>query len=293
MKNFKKFAGLVLAMVMALSMAVTAFAAEETSTTYTIEITGAVSGETYTAYKMFDLSWDGEDAYTYTVAAGWEAFFAEDGAGAAYVTIEGGYVTAVDEETIAAFAKAALAYAEKNGIAAAASVKAANGKAVLEVSEMGYYVVSTTLGTVCSLDTVTTTVEIEEKNIQPTIEKTVEEDSTGEYGETNTADFGDVVYFEAVIENVAAVKNLVMHDTMDAGLIFTGSVDVTLKEVGGESLEKGYTLVTDPEDDCTFEIVFDQDFIDSLDKDAVIYVYNSARVDVTAVVGGDGYTNTS
>lgn len=53
--------------------------------------------------------------------------------------------------------------------------------------DLGYYLVDSTLGTLCSLDTTNPDVTIEEKNAVPTNEKEVEEDSTNAYGKTNDA----------------------------------------------------------------------------------------------------------
>ena len=51
MKHSKKLASLLLALVMALSLAVTAFADE--STTYSITINNSTAGHTYEAYQIF------------------------------------------------------------------------------------------------------------------------------------------------------------------------------------------------------------------------------------------------
>ena len=52
MKHAKKLASLLLALVMVLSLATTAFAAD---TNGTITITQPVDGQTYNAYLMFEL----------------------------------------------------------------------------------------------------------------------------------------------------------------------------------------------------------------------------------------------
>ena len=90
MKKTKRIATVLLALVMVLSLSVCAFAAGTNS----ITVNGAQGGETYKIYKMLDLKVDlDKNAYSYTVNDAWKAFFTGEGAGAAYVTIDSGYVT--------------------------------------------------------------------------------------------------------------------------------------------------------------------------------------------------------
>lgn len=90
MKQMKKLASLLLALVMTLALSVSALAAGSN----TITVKNAQANETYKIYKMLDLSVnDDKTAYTYTVNADWKDFFTGEGAGAAYVTITNGYVT--------------------------------------------------------------------------------------------------------------------------------------------------------------------------------------------------------
>ena len=64
MKHMKKLAGLLLALVMVLGMNVTAFATEPT---YSITISNPADQDTYSAWKIFDVSYDGGGAYAYTI----------------------------------------------------------------------------------------------------------------------------------------------------------------------------------------------------------------------------------
>ena len=56
----KKLISLVLALAMIMVVGA-AFATQPTAESNTIEITNAVNGETYKAYKMLDLSYSGDD----------------------------------------------------------------------------------------------------------------------------------------------------------------------------------------------------------------------------------------
>ena len=80
-KTFKKLMAALLAVALLCAMAVPAFAAEDASGSITID--KAINGETYTAYKIFDVvsfkeEADGSKTYVYTVAKGWTAFFEQN-----------------------------------------------------------------------------------------------------------------------------------------------------------------------------------------------------------------------
>ncbi len=67
-KKISKLFSIMLAFVMALSMAMTGFAAEEPE--FSITVTHAAEGETYSAYKIFDVTSNDEDGivtYSYTI----------------------------------------------------------------------------------------------------------------------------------------------------------------------------------------------------------------------------------
>ena len=65
MKTVKKLASLLLVMVMVFAMATTAFAAEEKGT---ITVDNPVANQTYTAYKIFDVTYNSAKTnYSYTI----------------------------------------------------------------------------------------------------------------------------------------------------------------------------------------------------------------------------------
>ena len=205
MRKVKKIMALVLAMMLCLAMSTVAFAATGNNTTDKghLSVANAEDGQTYTAYKMLDLlSYNTETpAYSYKVAEGWADFFKDSGAGAAYFTLDSNnQVTAntlkdatADEQ--ATFAKAALKYAEDNSISGTPITSTET-----EV-DLGYYVVGTTLGSLCALDTTNPDVAIYEKNSKPSVDKTVKDsdDADTAYDESATADVGEVVNYKLVV----------------------------------------------------------------------------------------------
>ena len=77
----------------------------------------------------------------------------------------------LNPEQTAALAKAALQYANSLENATKYSDTAnADGELTISNLPLGYYVVDSTLGTICSLNTTDTVAEIEEKNENPQAE---------------------------------------------------------------------------------------------------------------------------
>ncbi len=299
----KKLISLLLALIMVLSIGATAFAAPDT-TLGTITINDALPGEEYSIYRIFDLESFSGDLYSYKLNADW-ANFRND----SFFTVDAnGYILwhAEDTQTAAAeFAGIAIDYAKNNGIAPVATatareltadeVAAGTKYVTVEFKELalGYYLVDTTLGALCSLNTTNYDAIIEEKNEEPPVEKVVKEDSTGDYGQTNTADYGEVVDFQSTITVKAGTENYVLHDKMSDNLELDAN-SFTVKVDGADVDAENYTIkvFTDEEkaaeghDGCTFEIEFENGYILGLDPDTQIIVAYQA----TVVGGAPVYT---
>ena len=295
----------MLAMAMLFTLAVTAFAADEGS----ITINGVSAGNTYEIYRLLDLeSYDTDSgAYSYKVNSDWEDFFATDEAKAYFTVDEQGYATwkaAEDDDTVAAFAKLALAHAKANGIGPVKSSKNTGDFVVTDTTgkfsnlPLGYYLVDSTMGALCGLTTTNPDASINAKNAAPTIDKQVKEDSTDQWGDVNTADVGQTVEFRTTINVHAGAQNYVLHDKMSKGLTFTGvtKVEHVVPGIETHTVETSkYEVVTDTEDleddDCTFEIVFSEEFCNHLETNDKIIVYYNAMLNREAVIAGEGNSN--
>lgn len=308
-RNLKKIASLLLAVVMVLAMTFTTLAEE----TGSITINGISAGNTYSIYKLFDLeSYDTTSgAYSYKVNAAWTGFFATETA-KEYITIDDqGYVTwkaSEDDDTVAAFAKKALAYAEANDIAPVKS-SATSGDFVTETTgdgkssgkfqglDLGYYLIDSTMGALCGLTTTNPDASINAKNAAPTIDKQVQEDSTEQWGDSNTADIGQTVKFRVTINVHAGAQNYVLHDKMSKGLTFEKVTKVDLVVPGAANstttigTENYEVITTGLTDGCTFEVEFTDEFCDSLKSNDKVIVYYEAMLNRNAVVAGDGNPN--
>ena len=243
--------------------------------------------------------------YAYKVTTEWKSFV--DGDGSTYLTKVDGtdYVNWVGDSTndgtrVKEFAEKAIAYVKQNSNtinplrsqdAPKTSVEHTTTVTFKNLS-LGYYLVDSSVGTLCSLDTTNTDATIREKNGVPSVDKKVSSTETGNYDTSNTASIGDTVYFKTTITAQPGAQNYVLHDKMTAGLKFNGNVEVKKGESPVATLD--YTLKTsDFNDDCTFEIVFGQIFCDDLQKDEKITVTYSATLNENAVIGNDANTNTN
>lgn len=318
----KKLLAMIVAAIMVLSLSAVVFADEANGS---ITISNAVVGQTYTVYKMADLESyvDGEN-YSYKIVEEWVDFFT-DGAYKDKFTVDNGYIlgTTLEDADMARFAKDALAYAAANSISAVATDVAEAAKEgditatlIFGGLELGYYLVDTTLGTICSINTTDTNADIEEKNDIPGIIKEVKEDSTEEWSETNHADIGQTVEFKSTIETRTGAQLYILHDRMSSGLTFKSVTSVKLftktgvdesgepeydEDAGTVIDAENYVIYTAPEaeggadgrrhDDCTFEVAFTQEFCDTLTDDKLIVVEYDAVLNEDAVIAGEGNPN--
>lgn len=291
MKRMKKVLSIILTFVMLLAMAAPSFAEAETGS---ITIYDAVVGQTYTIYQVLDLeSYNvSANAYAYKATTAWNTFINSDAIKGTYVEVDAqGYVTWKDGADVAAFAKKAQEYAKDNRIEDQGSVTATTTTVSFTELDLGYYLVDTTLGTLCSLDTTNPNVTMEEKNEAPTNDKTVVEDSTGNYGKKNDADIGQTVNFKSTITAQAGAENYVFHDKMSAGLTYTGVTGVTLNGTTVDA--SNYTVNASASDRDTFNITFTQAFCDTLKANDQIVISYTATLNENAVIAGEGNPNTS
>ena len=291
MKLSRKIFSLVLALVVVMGLAITAFAEEggETTTKGSITITNALGGETYNAYQILYLeSYDAENKiYAYKANSAWEGWLKTQ---SDYVSINPqGYVTWNKGANVADFAKAAKG--QLSGKTADGQVTpAADGSATISNLKLGYYLVDSTVGALCELNTTKPSVEITDKNTKPTIEKKVQEDSDGSWGDVNDADIGQTVNFKSTISAKPGARNYVVHDKMDAALKFDSVTSIT---AGDTTLAAGedYTVVTSGlNDDCTFHIVFTETYLNSITADTDIVINYTAKLTSDAVAD-TGYVN--
>lgn len=230
MKLIKKIAAIMFAFMMVVSMSCNV-KAEDTEGVYdqndgSITITGALQGQTYTIYEMLKLESFSGTNYSYKIADGWEDFFKEGAEGAKYMQKDAnGYVSyKTGKDTDAdrrEFAQKALAYATKtSGINTKnESTKENENSVTFKDLPLGYYLVGSTTGALCGLDTTHKSVSIEEKNGVPSVEKTITSggDLAADF-KSNSVNIGDTISFQIKIDVKKGAKNYVLHDELSSGL---------------------------------------------------------------------------
>lgn len=296
MKTMKKVFAMILSLALLLGFGTTAMAA-------TITVDG-VKGQTYTAYKIFDVTKSGDDNYAYSIAPNsqWLSVIAEEKTGVYISKITGltltlsadgtKYVVTVGEDfDAAAFAATLNANKESKNPAAEGVVAGDDNKATITVNDPGYYFVDSSLGALCILHTAADTVTVNEKNALPTLAKTVQEDSTNQYGASANADFKQEVNFKLTVgvgtEFSAGLgtgndADFVITDTLPEGMTYkTDSISIagwTLDtadttndyklEVNGDVLT--ITLHTSKLKTLASAATFDITYVATLDQDAVV-----------------------
>lgn len=286
MKLIKKIAAIMFAFMMVVSMSCNV-KAEDTEGVYgqkdgSITITGALQGQTYTIYEMLKLESFSGTNYSYKIADGWENFFREGAEGAAYMKKdENGYMSFIAGKDGAPdrreFAQKALVYAKKTtGInTKSESTKENETTVTFNGLNLGYYLVGSTTGALCGLDTTNKHVDIEEKNGVPSVDKKIVQNDTDV--ESNFANIGETINFKTTITAQKGAQSYVLHDTMEKG--FTFNKDVKVKVSGQTNYLNSttdYEVVENAEDKCTFDIKFKEEFLKTINDTTKIEVTYSA-----------------
>ena len=283
-KTFKKLFAALLAAALVLAMAVPAFAVTN-ATKGSIKIDGTVSGETYTIYRMFKLdSYNAEsNTYSYTVEPAWETFFST-GAGSSYIDLDSnGHPTWKTGADAAAFAKAALTWAADKKISG--TKETATGDTVTFSNlDLGYYLVDSSLGALCGLNTTNPDATIKEKNEKPEIKKEVQT-SAGDWSSENNAKIGDTVEYKVEIKVADGAQKYTVTDTMSKGLTFNNS---SLKVTANDAVTTDYTLTSTTNG---FTLVLPETYVSTLTKGTTIIVTYNATLNKDAVIDGDGNAN--
>lgn len=295
MKLIKKIAAMLFAFAMVFSMGSNVKAAG----TGKITISPANPNEKYKIYKILKLeSYDEtKKLYSYTKTGDQWDDFIDSAVTDGYLTINtDGYVTFSttknSPEDVREFARKALAYATTNNITATSTktTGANDDSATIDKLDLGYYLVGSTVGALCSLDTTNPEVTVRDKNDAPTVEKKIAKDGhTDNLVPNNSANIGEQVVYQTTINVKPGAKNYVLHDTMDSHLDYDGILQAHLSD--GTNLTNGdYVEQKGPADKCTFDISFTDVFynkyrskIDDGTITKIIFQY-SATVKDDAVV---------
>ena len=289
MKQAKKLASLLLALVMVLALATTAFAADEKGS---ISITNAIPGTNYKVYKILSLeSYDtANNKFSYKATTEWKSWLKSQ---TTYVTVDANdFVTWVDGANVVSFIAAAQGQlsgktADGTATAPAAAEGQTTSTATVTDLDLGYYLVDSSAGALCGITTTKPNAEIEEKNPAPTVDKKVKVSTDDDYTDNNTAKVGDTVNFEITITAQKGAQDYVLHDVLSSGLTLnpnsiTANIDTNNYTVETRSLPDG----------CSFEVKFTKAYLDTITQETIIKVTYSATVNANAVVEDAGKNKT-
>ncbi len=230
MKKMQRILAIFMVMIMALAIAVPAFAVETQPSTGTITINDAVAGQEYDVYLVADLMSSSGSNYSYKAVDEWI-----DALKANHFSVSAdGYITSNSVGTgAAAAAKNLIEYAVTNNIQPTASETATGGDGIeatasvkFENLPLGYYVIDSSMGSICFLDTVNPDVTITEKNSPPPIDKTVLDNNTGYYEYKNDSPIGAKNQFKTTITISKGAENYIVIDKMSEGLTFMGITSI-------------------------------------------------------------------
>lgn len=288
MKKMKKLTSLLLAFVLAMGMASTAFAAPDTTTPHKITITNETKNHVYEAYQVFKGDNSNEDDKL--VDLGWGS--GVDGAAllAELKTLDA-YKDCSDAEDVAdvlagfednsaqidAFAKVVAKHL--TATVAGTSTQTESPYEIAVTGDGYYFVKDKDNSAIAQGDTYTKyilkvveDVEVAAKDGTVTSEKkvfdindstTVKPEVIPPEGWQDSADYdiGDVIPFKlkaTLPENFTSYKTyqLTFHDKESAGLVF-GGADTVVVKINGTQITSGFEVVTtELKDDCTFEVRF-------------------------------------
>ncbi len=329
MKRIKRLASLMLALVMAMAMTVTAFAADNNEHTITVTQNAADKTEhTYDAYQIFagdlaekegkmvlsNIIWGkgvNGDALLAALQAD-ETFnvvgenktnaFADCKEAADVAKVLSGEAFASSEIGTSTLTDAFARVAENNLTNVVAGTATGTGNVEITVTGSGYYLVKDQNGTVDTANGAYTRFMLEVvgdatatvKSEVPSGDKKVYIDDVTT-GDANNASIGSHVSYEITskVPNHVGYNYyyFIMNDTLSEGLTFDGAGSVAVK-VGNVVLTQGvdYYVYTEDVAPKTFRLAFAN--IMNYDVGADIVVTYSATINDKAVIGTTGNPNT-
>ena len=304
MKHTRQIFALLLALVLTLGLCATALADE--AKPGSITISNPAQGKTYEVFKLLDVVEDESDlankGFIYKLTNDdWATFITtvQDGSGKNYFNLfeNGGTTYVLANENlkpgIADFAAKAKAYAETNKLAPIKTAKA-EAEGALEISglDLGYYLVRSDLGILCSLDTTAPNAEVLEKNEATVIVKNVEDTTKKQ----NVAEIGTYVKFtiQITVKDKAPV-NYKLVDEMTEGLTFVKNETYPLTvTVNGSALAAENYNVAETTEPRGFTLTFNNNAEGSasiLKTDDVVTVTYYAQINEKAVVADEANVN--
>ena len=299
MRNAKRLASLLLALVLIVALAVPAFAQTVDSGkngTASITIKNASKGETYTVVKLFDASVtgkeDGSIVYTGSIPDSLSAYFEKvDG------YIQAKEAAKAEDGSLSADAIAALKTWATSQTAVASAISDGS-ELVFTNLPYGYYVVTTTQGAAITVDSTNPNAVVYDKNTtKPGITKSVD-DPDVYIGQTVTyTTTATTANYLGAGKDAEIVTQYVIEDTLPEFLTNVTVTSITIEGVDYkvDSAVPQFGTVAGHINKAIvipWATLTDGKYISNYANGAQIVITYTAMVTDKAVVDGDGNTNT-
>ncbi len=293
----------------------------------------SLEGKTFTAYEMFSLTYlntgegdtNSDDDYAYDLLSEYEDLFTDTlgltiPAGETVDSVAYDYVSDCTPEELNLFTKAAYDYSmEKNITGITGQIAADNKSYRINGLENGYYLVFETvteeggtlskgiLSTIVAevdsaevTDTGARNVVVTQKADIPTLEKEIYHNELGTWGDVGDNQIGDTVYYRihTTIPDTSGYQTYqyIIHDYMEEGLTFNAdSVKIYTDEARTEEVTDGWTMTTNKQDGCDFEIDVARETLDRLyaEGERELYVYFDCILNEKAEIASEHNDNTA
>ena len=302
---------LVLAMMLCMAMSSVVFAAElsegtaDTDKTITITPPTGVDGSasnTYTVYKIFNATTDGTNiSYKSLDGTAPEGFVVDDAnnvylgtasdtktsaAGEIEIKVGGAtkyIVPSTAEELTAEQINAIASYAAGLEPVGTVTITGSGAKTV-KVPDYGYYYITTSTGTVVTIDSTHKSASVNDKNTVPSVDKKITgANSIDTNGKKALAQVGTDVTYTAEVTVGKGAKGYIFHDTMETGLTYNSDVKVYVGDTEVATTNYDVDKSGDKLTADTFSVSFKDDYIKSLEVGTILKVVYSAKVNEDAI----------
>lgn len=325
-RRAKYLLAFVAAAVLALAMAVPAFAANTGSITINPPTNSqSTDSHTYQIFKVFNAvasdagisytTLDGvKDADVITATDNLSKFAADSAGNVLYYTrTSTGAEWVLNTSENAPLSKPMIdaigAYITAKNISATTTASSTGtNPAVASNLANGYYYIKTSTGTVVTVDSTKPDAEVNDKNTLPTIKKEIQSINnggvvSGSDNETGDGKIGDTVTYKVTIDAKPGAVNYIFHDKVSAGLslepaaLANTNITATANKGGTPQFTVVYwsdtdaTNQTDTEPGDNITVRFSNDYLATITEDTTITVTYTVKINDNAVIGNAGNPN--
>lgn len=305
MKKMKKVMALLLSLVMVLAMSIATFATENpTGSSNTYTITAPSGSHQYEIYQIFT-----GDLHEGTLS---NLKWGKNGKEAEGTAVDAKVVTALTGVTGKSFNEILAVVEPYANLNSTPIATVTNGETYEAVA--GYYLIKDKDNSVTGTDSYTLyivkvvgNVTIDPKSDVPSFEKKIKdtndtEGTTTDWQDSADYDIGDNVPFKlegTVAANYAQYKQyyFAFHDNEEEGLSF--NKDSVRVYVDNTEITEGFTVVANPADGCTFEVVFNdlmaaaEEYNFTVSGGSKIRVEYTSKLNEKAKIGKEGNVNSA